>query len=554
MTLLPTGAKASHRTCGLHLIALGVLAGSLLSANAASAQTLTTLASFNNIDGANPVGVLIADANGNLFGTTNVGGASGLGTVFELAKTSTGYASSPTTLASFNNYDGSNPYGALLADASGNLFGTTNLGGASSAGTVFELVKTSTGYASAPTTLVSFTFTDGAYPYAGLIADATGNLFGTTFAGGTGSAGTLFEIVKTSTGFASIPTTIINFDSIHNGNSVAPLIADANGNLFGTTRYGGSSGVGTVFELAKTSTGYAAAPTTLVTFNSIDGAQPLFAQLIADASGNLYGTTYIGGTSSVGTVFEIAKTSTGYATTPTTLFSFNHTDGAYPYGGLLIDAAGNLFSTTEGGGTPGVGTVFKLAKTSTGYATAPTTVVSFNTTNGSYPFTGLLVDSSGILYGTTLNGGASGAGTVFELTGSGFVVPSSTPPSGSGSCGCNGESISTLAKKYGGLANAAKALGYDSVQDLQRAIAHCDDKNDKEHKARKDDDKDYKADKDDWKDKDHEAKTDDKDHRVDADDKGDKDDHDRKVDKDDKDRKDDTDDRDHDDKCEVDKH
>ena len=507
MILLPTGTKVSHRTCGLHLIALGVLAGSLLSASAASAQTLTTLANFNTIDGANPLAVLISDANGNLFGTTNVGGASGVGTVFELVRTSTGYAAVPTTLASFNTYDGASPYAGLIADANGNLFGTTNLGGVTGFGTVFELARTSTGYAATPTTLVSFSFSDGAYPYAGLLADANGNLFGTTFAGGASGAGTVFEIARTATGFAATPTTLVNFNSVDGGNSVAGLIADANGNLFGTTRYGGASGLGTVFELAKTSTGYAATPTTLVSFNSTNGSQPLFYGLVADSSGNLFGTTYIGGASAVGTVFEIAKTSSGYATTPATLFSFNHTDGAYPYAGILIDAAGNLFSTTEGGGASGVGTVFELAKTSTGYATTPTTVVSFNSTNGSYPFAGLLADSNGILYGTTLNGGVSGVGTVFQLTGSGFVLPSKFPGD-PGNENCHGKTISTLAKEYGGIANAAAALGYKSVADLQRAVtAFCHTGDDK-------DDRDDKHDMDDRHDKDH---GDDKDHSHDND-------------------------------------
>jgi hypothetical protein len=192
MKFLQTDTKVSRRSGGLQLIALGVLAGSLLSS--ASAQTLTTLVNFNNTDGGFPDAGLIADANGNLFGTTVGGGVTGYGTVFELAKTSTGYAAAPTTLVSFNSTDGANPYAGLIADANGNLFGTTSSGGVSGNGTVFELAKTSTGYAVTPTTLVNFNSTDGASPYAGLIADANGNLFGTTLGGGVTGAGTVFEV------------------------------------------------------------------------------------------------------------------------------------------------------------------------------------------------------------------------------------------------------------------------------------------------------------------------------------------------------------------------
>jgi uncharacterized repeat protein (TIGR03803 family) len=127
---------------------------------------------------------LIADARGDLFGTTAIGGAYGNGNVFEVVKTAHGYASAPTTLDSFNGIDGSNPRGSLIADAHGDLLGTTVSGGAYGAGTVFEITKTAHGYASTPMTLVSFNGANGAGPVGGLIADAHGDLFGTTQGGG----------------------------------------------------------------------------------------------------------------------------------------------------------------------------------------------------------------------------------------------------------------------------------------------------------------------------------------------------------------------------------
>ncbi|MGB6686233.1 MAG: choice-of-anchor tandem repeat GloVer-containing protein [Terracidiphilus sp.] len=389
----------------------------------ASAQTLTTLTSFDGIDGANPYAGLVADANGNLLGTTYLGGTANDGVVFEIGKASGGYASAPTTLVNFNGTNGSEPAGTpitLMADANGNLFGTTSNYG-EPAGTVFEIVKTSSGYASTPTTLISFNETDGANPFAGLIVDANGDLFGTTYQGGTDNIGTVFEIVKTSSGYASTPTTLVNFNGTNGANPYAGLVADANGNLFGTTYWGGTFQSGTVFEIPKTASGYASTPTILVNFNGTNGLNPQGA-LIADANGNLFGTTYLGGASGYGTVFEIVKTSSGYASTPTTLITFNGTNGSEPTGTLIADANGNLFGTTFEGGPAADGTVFEIVKTSSGYASTPTTLANFNGANGANPVAGLIADTNGNLFGTTYRGGASNFGTVFELSGSGFVA------------------------------------------------------------------------------------------------------------------------------------
>jgi uncharacterized repeat protein (TIGR03803 family) len=491
------------------LIAIAI-AFALAGQSRAATPNLTTLVSFcslpNCADGAGPQAGLIADANGNLFGTTEGGGASGGGTVFEIAKTASGYASIPTTLVSFcslpNCADGSGPteFAPLIADANGNLFGTTGFGGAGAyggnpngAGTVFEIVKTASGYASTPTTLVSFcslpNCADGATPYAGLIADANGNLFGTTSGGGAYAGiyggGTVFEIVKTASGYATTPTILYSFCAQTNctdgSGPLGGLIADANGNLFGTTGTGGANNdAGTVFEIVKTASGYASTPTILVSFGSLpaDGALPV-AALIADANGNLFGTTSEGGASGYyGTVFEIVKTASGYASTPITLVSFcslpNCADGANPNGGVIADANGNLFGTTA----LGLGTVFEIAKTASGYASTPTTLVRFcslpKCADGKSPLAGLIADANGNLFGTTSEGGGVndvhlGAGTVFEITGSGFVPPplfAGTP----GNVGCIVKSNATLRRDYQGLNNAAADLGYPSVQALEMTI------------------------------------------------------------------------------------
>jgi uncharacterized repeat protein (TIGR03803 family) len=398
----------------LECLVCAAIVGAMGTPGGTSAQTLTTLVGFNGTDGQNPYGGLIADVNGNLFGVTGSGGAFGYGTVFEIVKTSGGYASTPTTLVSFNGADGNEPLAGLMADANGNLFGTTFSGGASGDGVVFEIAKTSGGYASTPTTLVSFDYADGQAPFAGLIADANGNLFGTTYRGGASGDGTVFEVAKTSGGYASTPTILVSFNGVDGSSPYAGLLADTDGNLFGTTQNGGVAGDGTVFEIVKTSGGYASTPTILVSFNGVDGSQPL-AALIADANGNLFGTTYRGGASGDGTVFEIIRTSSGYASTSTTLVSFNFADGVGPAASLIADANGNLFGTTD------TGAVFEIARTSAGYASTPTTLVSFYGANGASP-AGLMADASGNLFGTTSGGGASGDGTVFEITGSGFAT------------------------------------------------------------------------------------------------------------------------------------
>ncbi|HJS87869.1 MAG TPA: choice-of-anchor tandem repeat GloVer-containing protein [Acetobacteraceae bacterium] len=400
--------------------------------------TLTTLASFNGINGSAP-GDLITDANGDLFGTTISGGASGNGTVFELAKTATGYASAPITLASFNGIDGANPVGGLITDANGNLFGTTGGGGAGGNGTVFKLAKTATGYASTPTTLASFYGINGDSPVGSLTADANGDLFGVTADGGgngTGPAysgyGTAFELAKTATGYAGMPTMLASFKRFDGSTPVAGLIIDADGNLLGTTMAGGPGDIGTAFEIAKTDAGYASSPTTLASFNYTYGAFPQ-ASLITDANGDLFGTTNGGGPSGTGTAFEIAKTDAGYASTPTTLASFNGTNG-FPAAGLIADAIGNLFGTTHGfmyatlGDASGNGTVFEVAKTDSGYSSTPITLASFNGANGAWPDAGLTADANGNLFGTTPRGGAGGDGTVFEITDSGFIPPEADSP------------------------------------------------------------------------------------------------------------------------------
>jgi uncharacterized repeat protein (TIGR03803 family) len=334
---------------------------------------------------------MIMDSNGNLYGTTAAGGASSDGTVFEIAKGS----EKIHTLASFNGTNGAGPFAGLIMDSSGNLYGVTDREGASGDGTVFEIAKGS----GTIHTLASFNGTNGSDAQAPLIMDSSGNLYGTTIFGGASNDGTVFEVAK---GSGTI-TDLVAFNGTDGANPDAGLMMDSSGNLYGTAQVGGANGDGTVFELAKGSDKIR----TLASFNGTNGLFPV-GSLIRDSSGNLYGATLEGGTANDGTVFELAKGSH----TITTLASFNGTNGANPGAGLIRDSSGNLYGTTIFGGASGDGTVFEVAK---GSGTI-TDLVAFNGTGGASPEAGLIMDNSGNLYGTTDAGGAFGDGTVFELT------------------------------------------------------------------------------------------------------------------------------------------
>ena len=303
--------------------------------------TITTLASFNGTNGKDPIGRLIIDSSGNLYGTTYTGGAHGYGTVFELAKGS----GTITTLASFNIGTLEYPEAGVIMDGSGNLYGTAG-------GGIFELAKGS----GKLTTLASFSNGSSNPAYSGVIMDSSGNLYGTTSSGLVYTNGTVFELVKGS----STITTLASFNGTTNGGSpYAGVIIDSSGNLYGTTYDGGAHGYGTVFELAKGS----GKITTLASFNPPTtgySGDLNSAGVIMDSSGNLYSTTELGGASGYGTVFKLPKGSSKI----TTLASFNKTtNGAYPWaGGVIMDSSGNLYGTTYGGGTSGGGTVFEFTQ------------------------------------------------------------------------------------------------------------------------------------------------------------------------------------------------
>lgn len=397
--------------------------------------------------GYNPSGGLVWGPGGRLYGTTTLGGLAGgiNGTVFEATPNADG-SWTVTTPFAFPTTDGDVSQSTLIEDAEGNLYGTTAEGGLDNIGTVFKLSPASGKWKEQ--LLFEFVGTidgaaTGSFPSAGLVMDSAGNLYGTAFDGGASNLGAVFELSPTATGEWD-ETVLYSFVGGSDGaNPAAVLIFDSAGNLFGTTEYGGLYSNGTVFKLSPGERG-AWTESVLHSFAGYpaDGAYSL-ASLVFDSKGNLYGTTSKGGSSpncgtiknpaGCGTVFELSPAAHGQWT-ETPLYSFTSAnDGAFPYANLIFDGAGNLYGTAEQGGVRGkcqnakfstCGTVFELMPGGAGTWTQKV-LYAFKgyKTDGAFPQSGLVMDSAGNLYGTTVVGGNvsdpldnQGLGTVFELS------------------------------------------------------------------------------------------------------------------------------------------
>lgn len=379
-----------------------------------SSQTERTLYSFTGgADGDDPLSTLVMDTAGNLYGTTFVGGAYGAGEVFELSPGAAGWTE--TVLYSFTGgADGAYPYYAdVIFDGAGNLYGTTVQGGANNLGVVFELTPTASGWKES--VLYSFRGAkDGANPYAGVAFDAAGNLYGTTYAGGTASVGTVFELSPAGNGTWT-EKVIQTFNQNNGGSPAGGLVVDGKGNLYGLTPSGGSAGCGVVYKLARGANGTWTENVLHNFTGGGDGGFPYAERLIFDAAGNLYGTTYEGGAFQDGTVFRLWQNSAGQWKEQV-LFSFEGNVAKNPNSGLILDPAGDLYGTTSNGnGESTVGAVFELTPGSGGRWTE-SNLHLFNRTDGEFPEGALVRDAAGNLYGTTWLGGASAQGAVFEIT------------------------------------------------------------------------------------------------------------------------------------------
>jgi|HubBroStandDraft_5_1064220.scaffolds.fasta_scaffold51529_2 uncharacterized repeat protein (TIGR03803 family) len=419
--------------------ALGALG--FMPCNTASASSLRTLFDFCNgagcDDGSQP-SPLLMDQSGNLYGTTQNNGINQGGTVFELTPTG-GKRWKYRVLYPFCTLascaDGSVSKANLIADTAGNLYGTTSQGGEFSKGTAFELMpnvnrtkwtfKLLHAFCSAGGT----SCTDGSIPLSGLTYagaasgtpyDGTSPLYGTTVDGGRASpgSGVVYQLVPNGAG--ANETVLYRFcpksGCLDGASPEASVVVDGTGNLYGTTAVGGKSGLGTVFELSLDAGNWT--ETVLHSFcaktNCPDGDVPQ-SEMVMDAPGNLYGVAG-GGKAGDGVAFKLVPS--GKTSQETVLHNFcvktNCTDGASPSTGLVMDGSGNLFGTTAGGGrNSNGGTAFELNgsfRVIYNFCARP------SCGDGSDPNSTMLVDGTGHLFGTTLGGGAGNGGTVFEIS------------------------------------------------------------------------------------------------------------------------------------------
>jgi len=392
---------------GRGVIALWVLSALLLTTSRSQAQTETVLYSFGSTvtDGYSLFAGLVMDKDGNLYGTTLYGGAGGAGTVFKVTP-----SGKETILHGFTYLtgDGVEPSAGLILDQEGNLYGTTFQGGANNLGAVFELTSDGT-----ETVLYSFGSQsgDGTYPAASLTMDKRGNLYGTTqHGGGTTNCyqgcGTVFKLTRSG------QETVLHSFGVKPGDGIQPLaglVLDDRGNLYGTTFLGGAVGIGTVFKLTPEG-----AERVLHSFSTDQDGDLPTGNLMRDTVGNLYGTTTSGGTdgNTAGTVFKVTPDGT-----ETVFYSFSYSqssEGTMPSGGVITDRNGNLFGTTQLGGAENQGAVYRLSP-----AGRETLLYSFGSHSGDgfQPEGGLVVDKTGTLFGTTLQGGdnMSDDGTVYSV-------------------------------------------------------------------------------------------------------------------------------------------
>ncbi len=365
--------------------------------SSARAQTFTDLYNFTgSSDGGYPTAGLVRDATGNLYGTAFEGGSSGYGVVFKVDT-----SGSETVLHSFTGgtTDGEYPYASLLMDANGNLYGTAAGGGSSGYGVVFK-VDTSGN----ETLLYSFAggTTDGCYTHNGLIEDKSGNLYGLTDLCGSSNNGTIFKLNKKGT------ETVLHSFAGGATDGAYPfyttLLMDRSGVLYGVTEYGGSAGYGVVYKLSKKGE-----VTLLHSFagGTTDGCDAVGTPVM-DKNGNVYGITEHCGSSGKGVVYKLSRKNE-----LTLLHSFTGSakDGAYPFSGLILDTKGNLYGESAAGGSSAYGVVYRLSKKHT-----LTLLHSFVGSDGEYPGGGLLPSANGDLYGTAEQGGSGGYGTVLSLT------------------------------------------------------------------------------------------------------------------------------------------
>ena len=402
-----TNKMAFRKLFGFLPLTVGLSVMCLMTIAARGEVIFTNLVSFTGTGGAcpgaGPYCGLALGADGNFYGTTSVGGANNLGTVFRLTP-----GGAFTSLVSFNVTNGATPYAALTPGNGGFLYGTTYAGGVSNWGTLF-LITTNGGF----TNLFSFTGTNnpwqGSSPAAALVPDGAGNFFGTADYGGSTNAsyggygfGSVFELATNGT-----VTAPVIFGNTNGAFPSGGLVLGKDGNFYGTTRWGGQNvpgtllGYGAIFRMSPDGTF-----TNIYKFTGGSDGGFIYAGLVQDSDGWLYGGAFQGGSPGYGTLFKISTNGTFVP-----LHTFNFFEIGTPYAGLMEGSDGNFYGTTYGLYASGHGTVFQLTPDG-----AFTNLLFFNGANGSYPAGVLVQGPDNNFYGTTSSGGANGLGTIFRLS------------------------------------------------------------------------------------------------------------------------------------------
>jgi uncharacterized repeat protein (TIGR03803 family) len=430
---MKTPVLKNRRGCSVPtslLLTFAAIASVIFTAPAQASSVETVLHSFSGSDGKYSAFSLLRDTAGNLYGVTRSGGANSAGTVFELSPQGNAWVTN--TLYSFKGgTDGSQPSGRLIMDGAGNLYGVTGLGGVYGLGTAYRLSPGPNG-TWIETILWSFN-SAGYNPTGGLTFDAAGNLYGAAYVGGRVCAnasghgcGIVFKFSPLAKGKWKY-SVIYHFLGQKQNDGQQPngdLVFDAAGNLYGTTFMGGTPGMGTVFELSPSPSGtwtekviHSFPPPT----GSSDGYRPPVG-LIVDQAGNLYGAAFGGVYSDncktfCGTIFEVSPSGNGW--TETLIYSFTgSSDGAFPSTVLGLNA-GNLYGTTYSGGNKpgmsGAGVVFELSPSGGGWTQAVLHAFT-NSPDGAVPSGGVILDGAGNIYGSTQVGGTNGDGTVYQIS------------------------------------------------------------------------------------------------------------------------------------------
>jgi uncharacterized repeat protein (TIGR03803 family) len=402
-------------------LATFVVSTTLTNISSAATRERILFTFSGTLDGANPSAPLVADASGNFYGTAANGCTFNYGCVFKLSNPDGIWTQ--TILYSFSGADGATPTASVILDSAGDLYGTTALGGDFNAGTAFKLTPTTRGPWT-ETLLHSFGTGSDGYTPAELTIDSTGDIYGITQFGGTSSSGpnnggTVYRLTYANGAWTE--TLLYSFPGEFLGPNgdlpVGGVTIDRAGNLYGVTQAGGSHGKGAVFTLARAADG-TYTERIIYSFNVADGDLPNSTPVF-DSAGNLYGTTYFGGNANLcpsdgcGIIYQLKKNSNG-SWSENVLRELQKEDGWEAVGPVVFDRAGNLYAAAQAGGADSWGTILKLTPRDTA-PWAETIVHNFtNNPDGAVP-SGVTVNSSGSIFGTTDTGGSSQLGIIFEI-------------------------------------------------------------------------------------------------------------------------------------------